>query len=209
MFKFSHILRTVIAFFAVAGTVHAVDCNVEGVQFSDLSVAQAEVLASKGGQCAAVEASSFKYYDTGYFLVDGEKIDPLDLAATDPYDMAGVEAIYYGYIGYSVTEAPRDSVWGYRFDTTMDPGKVVGDISNPRYLQYGDLNVDLLFMGDQVNDSVESAKADRIRIYKALMKSKELKAAVKVTGVFRNWRNTGALYLAGSSIEIIDTKPEK
>ena len=120
--------------------------------------------------------------------------------------MDGKKVTFYGYIGYSVTEAPRHEIWGYRFDAYLDEGTVQQGY-NRVYINSGDNEIPLLFVADQFKDTIEQAKSDRVKIYKALTKAKEYQAAVKVTGEFRNFRNTGDLYVRGASIELIQIKP--
>ena len=118
--------------------------------------------------------------------------------------MDGVKAIFFGYIYYYFTETPRHEVWGYRFDAKLD----VGNIDNRNdFVSYGDVMVPIVFLADQYNDTVESAKADRIKFFKALKNAKEQKAVVKVTGTFRVFSNSGDLYMKGADIEIIQEKP--
>ena len=92
----------------------------------------------------------------------------------------------------------------YRFDAYLDEGKFVKHLG---FVMGGSFSVPLVFAGDQNNDTVESAKADRIKFFKALKKAERQRALVKVTGTFRVFSNSGDLYMQGVDIEIIQEKP--
>lgn len=184
---------------------YASSCSLNGVDFDGLSSEQQQALANVGAACVQSDTSGFKYAEEGYYIINGEKHEAIDIAANDPYDMDGVEATFYGYIGFMLSETPRHEIWGYRFDTSMNAGEIQ-KMGSSSYVNYANVDIPLLFVADQYNDTVESAKADRIKFYKALNKAKSLEAAVKVTGTFRVFSNTGDLYMRGADIEIIETK---
>ena len=122
--------------------------------------------------------------------------------------MDGVEAIFFGYIGNYVRETPRHEVWGYRFDAELDAGEIdEACINCKKFVDYSNFKVPIVFLADQYNDTVESAKADRTKFFKALNISKGYDAAVKVTGTFRVFNNTGNLYMRGADIEVIQANP--
>ena len=189
-----------------ATSAYSSNCSLKGVTFNSLSRPQIEAMESVGAKCIEKKQGAFEYGKQGYYIIDGKKTDAIDVAAADPYDMDGKKVTFYGYIGYSVTETPRHEVWGYRFDAYLDEGTVQQGY-NRVYINSGDNEIPLLFVADQFKDTIEQAKSDRVKIYKTLTKAKGYQAAVKVTGEFRNFRNTGDLYVRGASIELIQIKP--
>jgi hypothetical protein len=201
-------IKKTLPFFLVgfASIANASSCNLNGVSFENLATNQITALKNVGASCDAPKSGGFSYYDEAYYVINGSRVDPLDVKASDPYDLDGSEAEFYGYIGYIVSETPRNKVWGYRFDSSLEPGKLMGT-GNYKYLNSSSNDVPLLFVANSIRDTVESAKADRIRYYKALNSAKSFGAAVKVTGKFRTFSNTGDLYFDGSNIEILAMKP--
>lgn len=189
-----------------ASLANATSCNLNGVDFENLATNQIAALKNVGASCDAPKSGGFRYYDEAYYVINGSKVDPLDVKASDPYDLDGSEAEFYGYIGWMLTETPRHQVWGYRFDSSLDPGQLQGS-GKFKYLNITSNDVPLLFVANSMKDTVESAKADRVRFYKALNSAKNMGAAVKVTGRFRTFSNTGDLYFDGSNIEILEKKP--
>lgn len=205
--KIKKLLLPLSVFFVLAtSSAYASDCSLNGVAFKNLSQPQIDAMKGAGAECKAKKQGAFVYGQQGYYIINGQKTDAIDVAANDPYDMDGIEATFYGYIGFSMTETPRHKIWGYRFDTELDEGKVQ-KMGSSSYINYGDQSVPLLFVANQYSDTVESAKADRIKFYKALSRAKSLGAAVKVTGTFRVFSNTGDLYMRGADIEVIQMKP--
>mgnify|MGYP004024481015 FL=1 len=196
---------TISSLFTILSTLaYSADCSLNGVRFQALSQLQIDAMKGAGAKCTESQIGAFSYGQEGYYIINGQKTEASDVSANDPYDMAGNEATFFGYISTVVYEWPRQEVFVYRFDAYLDEGEFLEHLG---YVRGGSFLVPLVFAGDQNNDTVESAKADRIKFFKALKNAKEQKAVVKVTGTFRVFSNSGDLYMQGVDIEIIQEKP--
>ena len=144
--------------------------------------------------------NKFKFGDKSYFTVSGKKQEFMDIIYEDPYDLTGKKFSYTGYISY-VTETPRNSVWGYRFDTFVDEGGEY--LKNINMVQSGE-TIPLLAVAKPLDQTVDQAKKERKSILKFLKQSENRKAIVKITGVMKNFSNTGDLYLELDTYKIVE-----
>ena len=101
--------------------------------------------------------NKFKFGDKSYFTVSGKKQAFMDIIYEDPYDLVGKKFSYTGYISY-VTETPRHSVWGYRFDTLVDEGGEY--LENINMVQSGE-TIPLLAVAEPLDQTVDQAKKER------------------------------------------------
>jgi hypothetical protein len=145
--------------------------------------------------------ATIKFGDKSYFVINGEKVDFIDIMAEDPYDLNGKKFIYYGYISSYISETKRDEIWGYRFDTSVDEGSTYYEYS--KSMGSGE-SIDLLAIARPNKQTDDEAKRARKSIFKFFNKAKGLKATVKISGTMKNWSNSGDLYLDMETHEIID-----
>ena len=144
--------------------------------------------------------NKFKFGDLSYFIVNGQKQDFMDIIYEDPYDLDGKKFSYTGYISY-VSERPRDTVWGYHFDTYVDQGGEYLESIN--LVQPGE-TIPLLAVANEFKLNPDQAKKERKSVFKFLKQSEGRKAIVKITGIMKNFSNNGNLYLELDTYKIIE-----
>jgi len=185
---------TTLLIFISASAVNANNCTLNGVSFSGLSDTQVKAINISGGKCTQ-NTSSFKFGDKSYFVIDGKRLDFIDIRSEDPYDLSMKKFLYTGYLSYYISETERNKVWGYRFDArVIDWG---ADQSEA---------IPLLAVANPQKQSAEEAKSERKAIFKFLNKAKSTKAIVQLTGLMRNFSNSGDLYLELDTYKIIETR---
>jgi len=192
---------TIFLIFIGASAVNANKCTLNGVSFSGLSDSQVKAISVSGGKCTQ-NTSSFKFGDKSYFVIDGQRQDFIDILSEDPYDLSQKKFSYTGYISSYISETERNKIWGYRFDTSVNEG---GDyLKNIDMMQSGE-SIPMLAIANSLKQSVEEAKSERKRIFKFLNKAKGQNAIVQITGLMKNFSNTGDLYLELDTYKIIET----
>ena len=67
------------------------------------------------------------------------------------------------------------------------------------------LSIPMIAIANKSKQSLEEAKLERKRVYKFLNQVKDFNAIVQITGVMRNYSNTGDLYLELDTYKIIET----
>jgi hypothetical protein len=190
-----------ISLLLINGTmVNATDCKLGGVDFSGLNNQQVKVLSEAGGKCSQ-STSSFNIGDKSYFVIDGQRQDFIDIKSEDPWDLKNKKFSYTGYVGWYMTETERNKVWGYRFDARLDEGG--GFLKGLGIMNEGE-TIPLLAYANE-NLTIDQNKLARKSIYKFFNKAKQLKAVVEITGMMKNFSNSGDLYLELDTYKIIQT----
>ncbi|MDA8761168.1 hypothetical protein N9M89_06245 [Amylibacter sp.] len=192
---------TILLIFIGVSAVNANNCTLNGVSFSGLSDSQVKAINVSGGKCTQ-NTSSFKFGDKSYFVIDGQRQDFVDIQSEDPYDLNMKKFSYTGYISSYIAETERHKIWGYRFDTSVNEG---GDyLENISMMQSGE-SIPMLAIADALKQSNEEAKSERKAVFKFLNKAKSQNAIVQITGLMRNFSNSGDLYLELDTYKIIET----
>ena len=192
---------TILLIFISVSAVNANNCTLNGVSFSSLSDSQVKAINVAGGKCTQ-NTSSFKFGDKSYFVIDGQRQDFVDVLSEDPYDLSQKKFSYTGYISSYISETERNKIWGYRFDTSVNEGGYY--LKNINMMQSGE-SIPMLAIANSLKQSVEEAKSERKRIFKFLNKAKGQNAIVQITGLMKNFSNTGDLYLELDTYKIIET----
>ena len=192
---------TILLIFIGVSAVNANNCTLNGVSFSSLSVSQVKAINVAGGKCTQ-NKSSFKFGDKSYFVIDGQRQDFVDILSEDPYDLSQKKFSYTGYISSYISETERNKIWGYRFDASVNEG---GKYYKSLKSMGSGESVPLLAVANSLKQSVEEAKSERKRIFKFLNKAKSQNAIVQITGLMRNFSNSGDLYLELDTYKIIET----
>ena len=194
-------ITTIFLTFIGVSAVNANNCTLNGVSFSGLSGSQVKAIGVSGGKCTK-NTSSFKFGDKSYFVIDGQRQDFVDILSEDPYDLYQKKFSYTGYISSYISEMERNKVWGYRFDTSVNAGGAY--LENINVMQPGE-SIPMLAVANSQKQSTEEAKSERKRIFKFLNKAKGQNAIVQITGIMKNFSNTGDLYLELDTYKIIET----
>ena len=192
-----------IVFLFAGSTSNAEQCVLKGVEFSGLSGKQVSALVASGGKCNQTGITSvLSYGEKGYFVIDGKKVEFIDIIAEDPYDLNKTKFTLYGYIDIYIQEAERDKIWGYRFDTKVGEGGKYYERLNKVAMSPD--NISLLAIARPSKQTVDEAKDARKSLVKFFNKAKGSKALVKISGIMKNWSNTGDLYLDMETWQIIE-----
>ena len=192
-----------IVFLFAGSTASAGQCVLNGVKFSGLSGEQVSALAASGGKCEKTGITSAPSYgEKGYFVIAGKKMDFIDIIAEDPYDLSNTKFTLYGYIASYVGETERDQIWGYRFDTSVGEGGSY--LKSINRVQTSSDSINLLAIARSRKQTVDEAKDARRSLVKFFNKAKGSKAIVKISGIMKNWTNSGDLYLDMETWQIIE-----
>ena len=194
-----------IVFLFAGSTSNAEQCVLKGVEFSGLSGEQVSALTASGGKCNKTGTpSALSFGDKGYFVIDGKKVEFIDIIAEDPYDLNKTKFTLYGYIDSYVQEAKRDKIWGYRFDTKVGEGGEYYKNLKQMGFQTDNDTISLLAIARSSKQTVAEAKEARKSLVKFFNKARGSKAIVKISGTMKNWSNTGDLYLDMETWQIIE-----
>lgn len=148
----------------------------------------------------------FKFGDAGYYIINGERVDPIDLLGSDPVDIGRTQNVeFYGYIGI-FTERDRTNVRrGFHFDTDLDPGTPRGN----RVGMNTALRLPAIFSGSLHSEggSVDTWPTERGEAFRFLTQARNMSAAVRVKGELQLFSNTLNLYFRAQEFEILQLEP--
>ena len=186
------------------------NCNLKGVEFSDLSFRQLTILQEVGATCGNGSNkrtnNELKFGKKGYIKVNDRTMSFLDFSVESPSLLLEGSSTVYGYIG-SVNLDKKVVNWGFDYRTVVSEGEVI----TSTHVSGTKPSLDVVVSGRSMVldkglsvENIEAAKSRGRKIYRALVISDFHKALVKIEGVIKKYGNSSQLFLLAHSIEVID-----
>jgi len=205
MYKYIIIIISLIFPFSI----QAANCTLKNVLFEGLNDRQIEVLKLSGARCTSTNVSGPKFGDPGFILIDGKRMDFLDVASEDTqfvFDIHDSKQIIYFYLLNMTEDTSSDTRFrkGYVFRTFIFEGKDAGYGAVSRTDPMLDM---IISPNNPMKREAAVIKSMRKHNFKMLTKYRIADGLMKAEGKFRKYSNTNQIYFDTETIDLVSAKP--